>query len=73
MSSCSGIAKLLSAARIELKLNSSNDHLAGIIGPEAEGICSCMTIGSGGEAIAAGFEDGVDLLMGGEEMLRLPG
>ena len=68
-----GIAKLLSAARIELKPSSSNDHLAGIIGPEAEGICSCMTIGSGGEAIAAGFEDGVDLLMGGEETLRLPG
>ena len=26
-----------------------------------------MTIGSGGEAIAAGFEDGVDLLMGDDE------
>lgn len=31
-----------------------------------------MTIGVGGEAIAASFEDGVDLVIGGKEPLRLP-
>ena len=32
-----------------------------------------MTIGVGGEAITAWFEDDVDLVMGGEEPLCLPG
>ena len=32
-----------------------------------------MTIGVGGEAIAAWFEEDVDLVMGGEEPLCLPG
>ena len=41
--------------------SSSVSHLAGIVGPEAERISPCMTIGVGGEAIAARFEDGVDL------------
>lgn len=51
----------------------SGSHLAGIVSPEAERISPCMTIGVGGEAIAAWFEDGVDLVMGGEELLCLPG
>jgi len=53
--------------------NPSGDHLAGIVRPEAERISLCMTIGVGGEAIAAWFKDGVDLDMGGEEPLCLPG
>ena len=58
---------------MDLNPSASNGHLAGIIGPEAEHICPCMTIGFGGEAIAVGFEDGVDLVMGGRKTLRLPG
>ena len=45
----------------------------GIFGPEAERLFPCMTIGVGGEAIAAGFGNGVDLVMGGEKPLRLLG
>ena len=68
-----GIAKLFSSGRMEPDPGRSGSHLAGIVGPEAERISPCMTIGVGGEAIAAWFEDGVDLVMGGEEPLCLPG
>ena len=34
-----------------------------MVGLEAECISPCMTIGLGGEAITAGSEDGVDLVM----------
>jgi len=69
----SGIAKLFSSGRMQADPGRSGSHLAGIVGPEAERISPCMTIGVGGEAIAAWFEDGVDLVMGGEEPLCLPG
>ena len=49
----------------------SGGHLAGIVGPEAERICPCMTIEVSSEAIAARFEDRVDLVMGYKETLRL--
>ena len=68
-----GIAKLFSSGRMEPDPCRSGSHLAGIVGPEAERISPCMTIGVGGEAIAAWFESGVDLVMGGEEPLCLPG
>ncbi len=67
----SGIAKLLSAGRMQPDPSPSCVHLAGIVGPEAERICPGVTIGVGGEAIAAGFEDRVDLVMGCKETLRL--
>ena len=68
-----GIAKLFSSGRMQPDPDRSGSHLAGIVGPEAERISPCMTIGVGGEAIAAWFENGVDLVMGGEEPLCLPG
>ena len=68
-----GIAKLFSSGRMQADPGRSGSHLAGIVGPEAERISPCMTIGVGGEAIAAWFENGVDLVMGGEKTLRLPG
>ena len=58
---------------MDLNPSASNGHLAGIIGPEAERICPCMTIGFGGEAIGVGFADDVDLVMCGKKTLRLPG
>ena len=45
----------------------------GIFGPEPERILPFMTIGVGAEEIAAGFEIGVDLVVGGEKPLRMPG
>ena len=60
-----GIAKLFLSDRMQPGPNPSGDHLAGIVRREAERISPCMTIGVGGEAIAAWSEDGVDLVMGG--------
>lgn len=68
-----GIAKLLSASRKQPDRSLSGDHLAGIVVPKAERICPCMTIGVGGETIAAGLEVGADLIMSGKKPLRLPG
>ena len=67
-----GIAKLFSSGRMQPDPNPLGGHLVGIVCPEAERISPCMTIGVGSEAIAAGFEDGVDLVIGGEEPLCLP-
>jgi len=44
-----------------------------MVRPKAERISPCMTIGVGGEAVAAWIEDGVDLVMGGEEPPCLAG
>ena len=68
-----GIAKLLSTDRMQPDPSSSVGHLAGMVGPEAECISPCMTIGLGGEAITEGSEDGVELIMGGKEAFCLPG
>lgn len=68
-----GIAKLFSSGRMQPGPSSSGSHLASIVGPEAERISPRMTIGVGGEAIAAWFENGVDLFMGRKEPLCLPG
>ncbi|SCM66392.1 hypothetical protein KARMA_0567 [Donghicola eburneus] len=69
----SGIAKLFSSGRMQPDPSPSGGHLAGIVGPEAESISPCMTIGVGCEAITAWFEEDVDLVMGSEEPLCLPG
>jgi hypothetical protein len=44
-------------------------HLESIVRPQIECVCPGMAIGCGGEAIAAGFEDRVDLVMRGKEAL----
>jgi hypothetical protein len=48
-------------------------HLESIVRPQLERICPGMAIGCGGEAIAAGFEYRVDLVMRGKEALCLLG
>ena len=73
-SSCwNGIAKLFVYGRIQPVSSPSCDHFSGIVGPEAESICPCMTIGVGGETIEARFEDVVDLVISCKETLRLSG
>lgn len=70
---CDGIPKLPLPGRMRPDRRPSRGDFECIVVPEAERICSCMTIGTGGEPITAGFEDGVDLVMGGGKPLRLPG
>ncbi len=48
-------------------------HFGGIVCPQAECICPGVAIGFGGEAITAGLEDRVDLVMCGKETLCLSG
>ena len=44
----------------------------GTFGAEPECILPCMTIIAGAEEIAAGFENGVDLVVACEKPLRMP-
>lgn len=67
------IAKVLSTVGVEAIRRHSGRHLAGIVAPKREGVCPRVAILCGGEAIAAGFENGVDLVAGGMETLPLPG
>jgi hypothetical protein len=67
-----GIAKLLRAASRGAAIAISGDQFATIVVPQIEGVCSCVAVLGGGEAIAEGPEDRVDLIMGGQKALRLP-
>ena len=51
----------------------SGGHLKGVVAPQVMCIGPGMAIGVGGKLIAAGAEESVDLVVGGEEPLRLPG
>lgn len=51
----------------------SGGHLESVVVPKVEGIGSGVAVRSGGETVAAGTEDGVDLVMGRQKSLRLSG
>ena len=50
----------------------SGGHFERIVVPQVEGIGSCVAVRGGGEAVAAGSENCVDLIVSSEEPLRLP-
>ena len=71
---CSGgIANLFGGERREPDPFASGGQFEGIDSPEIEGIGSGVSPRGSGETIAAGSEERVDLVMGGEEPLGLPG
>lgn len=68
-----GIANLFSSVCELLEFCRPGGHLGGISLPKVEGVRAGVTVGFGGETIAAGPEDDVYLVMVGQKPLRLAG
>lgn len=69
----SGIANLFAPARTRPDRGASGGHFECVAVPKIEGIGSGVAVRFGGETVAAGTEDRVDLVMGRQKSLRLPG
>jgi len=67
----SGIAKLSDAGRSWPEVVALGGHLEGVSVPQIESVGSGLAVGFRWHAVAAGAENDIDLVVGGEEPLRL--